>query len=404
MRVAVIGAGIAGVTTAYELARQGDEVTVYERGSSVAGEASFAGGGIVAAGHVAPRVLPDLGDMGGLRALAHVPWLWRWWRAGRPAVLAANRRALQQLAHDSRERMLELTRAQGLEYEQEPGLLVLLRDERDLKAAHATLALLAEWGVPHELVDAARCRALEPGLAESAPVHAAIHLAQDGVGNCRLFAQQLKTQAQRLGADFRLDAAVRGITPGAHPGVVDDDGQAHEFDAVVVCAGAQAAPLLTPLGLRLPLLPVHGYSVTAPLRHLDGLPRPGPRAALIDERMGVTIARLGQRVRASGGAVLGGSAAKVEVEPLRRLYRLLEEWFDGAAVTREAQHWKGAQPTLPDGPPVLGASGAPGVWLNVGHGASGWTLACGSARVLAEVVAGRAAPIDLERFSVARLK
>ncbi|MDE2158753.1 MAG: FAD-dependent oxidoreductase, partial [Burkholderiales bacterium] len=233
MRVAVIGAGIAGVTTAYELARQGDEVTVYERRGSVAGESSFAAGGIVSAGHIAPRVLPALGGFGGWRALAHMPWLWRWWRAGRPAVLAANRRALQQLAHASRERMLELTRALDLEYEQEPGLLVLLRDERDLKAARAPLALLAEWGVAHELVDAARCRALEPGLAERAPVHAAIHLAQDGVGNCRLFAQQLKTQAQRLGADFRLDAAVRALVPGARPGVVDAAGRQREFDAVV---------------------------------------------------------------------------------------------------------------------------------------------------------------------------
>jgi D-amino-acid dehydrogenase len=151
-------------------------------------------------------------------------------------------------------------------------------------------------------------------------------------------------------------------------------------------------------------LPVYGYSVTAPLRHDDQHLHYEPRAALMDERYKVAISRLGQRIRVSGMAELGGHLDDMPAAPLRTLYRTLDDWFPGAASTREAQHWKGARPMLPDGPPVLGASGAPGVWLNLGHGGSGWALACGSARVLAEQISGREAPLDITGLSVSRLR
>jgi len=197
---------------------------------------------------------------------------------------------------------------------------------------------------------------------------------------------------------------VRALTPGTQPELTTGDGQTHTFDAAVVCAGVQANELLASIGLKLPLAPIHGYSVTAPLRHVDGHPQPGPRAALMDERYKVAISRLGQRIRVAGGAEIGGRLDRLDPAPLATLYRVLDDWFPGAAVTREAQHWKGARPMLPDGPPVLGESGAPGVWLNLGHGSSGWALACGSARVLAERLAGRDAPLDIGGLTMARLR
>ncbi len=418
MRVAIIGAGIVGVSTAYELALQGHEVTVFERRSSVAEEASFANAGVLAPGYVGPWAAPGMGwkvlgsllsvhapvRLGGINALAHLPWMWRWWRACRPRVHAANRTAMLRLAQFSRERLLGLTRDLGLEFEQAPGFLVLLRTERDLKAARTRLAVLQDLGVAHEVVDAARCHRIEPGLHTATPLHAAIHLPQDGVGNCRHFAHLLKSQAQRLGATFHFDTPVQKVTAGAQPGVECEGAPAASFDAVVVCAGVQANRVLAGVGVKLPLAAVHGYSVTAPLRHVDGLPPPGPRAAVMDERHRIAISRLGQRIRVSGLAELGGSLDDIAAAPLRKLYRTLDDWFPGAASTREAQHWKGARPMLPDGPPVLGASGAPGVWLNLGHGSSGWALACGSARVLAEQISGREAPLDITGLSVSRLR
>ena len=418
MRVIVIGAGIVGVTTAYEMAALGHQVTVLDRCGSVAAEASFANAGVIAPAYVAPWAAPGMprkvlrqffGGPGAVQvgagsALARLPWLWRAWRACRPAVHRDNRVAMQRLAQFSRDRLLELTRTLHLDYEQMPGFTVLLRSERELKALQPALALLRELGVAHELVDAARCRQIEPGLHADTPLHAALHLPQDGVGNCRHFAHLLKAQAQRLGADFRFDTEARALRPGSQPVVELGDGKLCEGDAVVVCAGVQAPALLRSVGLKLPLAAVHGYSVTAPVRHFDGAAPVGPRAALVDERYRVAITRLGQRIRVAGGAEIGGSVDVHRPAALARLYRVLDDWFPGAALTREAQHWKGTRPMLPDGPPVLGPSGAPGVWLNLGHGASGWTLASGSARVLAELVSGREAPLDLARLTAARLR
>ena len=418
MRVAVVGAGIVGVTTAYELAALGMEVTIFERRGSVAAESSFANAGVVAPGYVTPWAAPGMPwkvlrhlfsqhapvRLAGLGVLAQAPWIWQWWRACHPQVHAANRAAMQRLAHFSRERLLELTRMLHLDYDQMPGYVVLLRSERDLELAQHGLSLLRDWGVMHHVVDAERCRLIEPGLHPGTALHAAIQLPQDGVGNCRHFAHLLKSEATRLGARFCFNADVRTMTPGAQPELATGDGRRHAFGAVVVCAGVQANDLLASIGLKLPLAPIHGYSVTAPLRHVDGHPQPGPRAALMDEKYKVAISRLGQRIRVAGGAEIGGHLERLDPAPLATLYRVLDDWVPGAAVTREAQHWKGARPMLPDGPPVLGESGAPGIWLNLGHGSSGWALACGSARVLAERLAGRDAPLDTSGLGVARLR
>ncbi len=418
MRLAIVGAGIIGVTSAHELALQGHEVTVFERRSSVAEETSFANAGVISPGYVTPWAAPGMPAkvlrhlfgrhapvrLGGLGACAELPWIWRWWRACRPQVHAANRGAMHALARLSRERTLELTRNLHLEYEQMPGYLVLLRSAREVEQAQAGLKLLRGLGVPHELVDAARARWLEPALHLGTALQGAVHLPQDGVGNCRQFAQLLKAEAQRLGARFQFDTEVRALQPGARPALQLADGSSAEFDGVLVCAGVQARGLLRGIGLKLPLAAVHGYSITAPSRHPDGQPDPGPRAAVMDERYKVAISRLGQRVRVAGSAEIGGTAGQHSAAALRTLYKVLDDWFPGAAHIREAQHWKGARPMLPDGPPLLGASGVPGVWLNLGHGSSGWALACGSALVLAEQLAGRPAPLDVARLSVARLR
>lgn len=417
MQIAIVGAGIVGVTTAFELADQGHEVQVFERRGSVAEEASFANAGVLAPGYVTPWAAPGMSwklarqlfsphsalRFGGWPGARDLAWMWRWWRACRPQVYAANRAAMHQLAHFSRERLLELTRTLQLEYEQNPGYLVLLRSARDLHLAQPGLKLLHELGVRFELVDAARSRQLEPALSPETALHAAIHLPTDGLGNCRQFAHLMKAQAQQRGARFHFEASVRQVIPGRRPALQTLDGTQHDFDAVVICAGAQANTLLSGVGLRLPLMAVHGYSITAPLRHVDGQGSLAPRAALMDERYKVAISRLGQRVRVAGIAELGGRLDDLGAAPLRTLYRVLDDWFPGSALMQKAQQWKGARPMLPDGPPVLGASGAPGVWLNLGHGSSGWAQSSGSATVLADLLAGRSAPFDLSRLSVARL-
>jgi len=176
------------------------------------------------------------------------------------------------------------------------------------------------------------------------------------------------------------------------------------FDAIMVCAAMESRRLLAALKLKLPLAPVYGYSITAPLRELTEHGEVGPRSTLVDERYKVAISRLGKRLRVAGSAELGGTLQVHNEQALATLYKVLDDWFPGSAVQAKAQNWKGARPMLPDGPPVIGPSGLSGVWVNLGHGSSGWALACGSARVLADTMAGRSAAIEIEGLGLERLR
>ncbi len=432
MRVAVIGAGIVGVTSAYELARDGHEVTVFERRSSVAAETSFANAGVVAPGYVTPWAAPGMPwkvlhylfsrhaplRIGGLPDSQQLAWLWRWWRACAAAAHRANRSRMQRLAQLSQHRLNQLTTTLGLEYEQVQGYLVLLRSDREAAMAQPGLSMLKDAGVAYQWVDAARCREIEPGLNPDMRLSAGVHLPHDGVGNCRQFAHLLKAEAQKFGARFRFLHEAQRVEPGVTPklqlrqreveaGSGPESGgvlREEAFDAVLVCAALGAVDLLRPLGVTLPLQAVHGYSITAPLRLPDEHARAGPRSGLMDERFKVAITRLGSRVRVAGSAELFASDEKINAAALRTLYKVLEDWFPGVIQMPQAQRWKGARPMLPDGPPVLGASGAPGVWLNLGHGSSGWALSCGSACVLADLIGGRGAAIDIEGLGIERLR
>lgn len=418
MRTAVIGAGIVGVTTAYELAAAGHEVDVFDAKSSVAEGASFANAGVVSSVYAGPWAAPGLrgrllgsllrGDgltrIGWGAAVRHAPWLWRWFRAAGSPQYSARRAAMWRLSQFSRQRLLHLSATLDLNYEQEPGYLVLLRTERELKAMRKQLALWADLGAAFELVDAAKAHQLEPGLHTETTLRAAIHLPQDGIGNCRHFAQLLKAEAQRLGVNFHFERSVSALRPGPRPALQFGANEVREYDAVAVCAGLDAPRLLSPLKLQLALVPVHGHAVTAPLRLIDGLPTPGPRAGVLDERHAISITRLGQRLRVAGLAQLGGPPPRPDDRALATLYRVLDDWFPGAAQTWEAQHWSGARASLPEGPPVVGPSGLPGVWLNLGHGSSGWTLACGSALALARQMGGEDPGLDMSGLSAARLR
>jgi D-amino-acid dehydrogenase len=173
-----------------------------------------------------------------------------------------------------------------------------------------------------------------------------------------------------------------------------------EFDAVVMCAGLASARLLAPLGLKIPMTAVYGYSLSASIRE----PLNAPRSAVIDERYKVAISRLGSRVRVAGSAEIGGRLDKKRAGSIQTLYKVLHDWFPGAASkVNGVQEWKGARPMLPDGPPIVGASGIQGLWLNLGHGSSGWALSCGSARALADLVRGHQPDLNFEGFDVGRL-
>ncbi|HXE22568.1 MAG TPA: FAD-dependent oxidoreductase, partial [Rhodoferax sp.] len=332
---------------------------------------------------------------------AELSWIWKWRRACKRETYLANRARLQRLAFYSAERLRQLNADLPLEYERSEGCLMLLRSGRDQQLAQPALQVIRDAGVVFREIDAAEARRVEPALNADTALAGAIHLPRDEVGNCRQFAMGLKTGAELRGANFRFNTSVARISRSSPASLyIVGETQRKRFDALVLCAGVASAALLKPLGLSLPMAPVYGYSISAQIRE----PLNAPQNAVMDERYQVAITRLGQRVRVAGGAEIGGSPGHKRAASLQTLYKVLHDWFPGAAqLSNGVQEWKGARPMLPDGPPVLGASGVPGLWLNLGHGGSGWALSCGSARVLADLIAGQAPAIDLEGLGVERL-
>ena len=447
MRIAVIGAGIVGITSAYELAADGHEITVFEQRGSVAAETSFANAGVIAPGYVTPWASPGmpakvLGHLLNRHApvrvnarldAATLAWMWKWWRACRRKTFELNRARMQRLAMFSRDRLHNLTRNLQLDYERAEGYLVLLRTEHEHAVLQPGLKVMTELGVKFNPISPQQCLAVEPAMNAETALFGGIYLPDDEVGNCRQFAHLMRSEAQKLGVRFRFHTQVQRLLPGMRPQLVhlysppeestvllssaDGSGDDHAatepmpfepvtepFDAILVCAAMGAPALLMPHGLKLPLAAVYGYSITAPLRHDEAHPERGPRSAVMDEKFKVAISRLGNRVRVAGSAELGGNPKRHNAAAVQTLYKVLNDWFPGAARLSQAQRWKGARPMLPDGPPVIGKSGIEGVWVNLGHGSSGWALACGSARLVAEMMAGRATSIDADGLGIERLR
>ena len=403
MKIAIVGAGIVGVTTAYELASDGHEVTVFEQRSAAAEEASFATAGLLAPHLLSPWAVPGFGHAlrlmgphatlrlsGGL-SRANWAWLSRWRSATHASSAPAT--TLERLAQYSQSRLQALAQRHELDFEASQGRLVLLRTEQERAQLQPALQVLRDSGVALREIDADVARQIEPGLSPEAPLAGAIHLPDARAGNCRLFAQLLRQGTQGSGVHFAFNTRIDRIGTTPVGVVVQGESDLRRFDAVVLCAGTASAALLPALGLRLPMAAVYGYSVSAPLRESTH----APQASVVDAAQQISITRLGQRVRIAGGAELAGADAEHHAAALQRLYRTLNDWFPGGAqLSSGVQVWRGARPLLPDGAPVVGASGVPGLWLNTGHGAGGWALACGSARALADLMAQRAPEVPLD--------
>ncbi|QHE76323.1 FAD-dependent oxidoreductase [Hydrogenophaga sp. PBL-H3] len=427
MKIAIVGAGVVGIACAHELSQDGHEVTVFERRSTVAEEASFANGALIAPGWTAPwahdhgRLAWPWSASGAGLQVSRLPrggewsWLWQWRRAGKGPQMLSNHAQVHQWVRYSQERQQAITDRYQFEHDRSHGMLVLLRSEPEAAAAQAPWQQLRDLGLTAKLLSADEARALEPSLNTETPLHGAIELGGEAVANCREFAVLLRAQAQRLGCRFEFNTIVSRIEPqlnagvnltlthtATHPSGEATNGSAQRFDAVVVCAGVAAVGILSPLGLKLPLQAVVGHSLSAAVRE----PMDAPQSAVLDGRHGISIARLGQRVRVAGGAEWGRESGSPSKASLQRLYRVLSDWFPGAVrlggPAGSVQEWRGVQATVPDGMPLLGASRLPGVWLNLGHGQAGWSVACGAARALADRIDGRSPDIDMAACSPQR--
>lgn len=420
MNIAVIGAGVVGVATAWELVADGHEVTLYDRHPTAGEEATFAPGALMGPGWNAPW-LPAHSQWSGpwgsantglhlqrLPRLGEWAWLWRWAKCAEGRASTPQHEALQRLALYSAARVEDLNRALELDHDASDGLLVLLRSPQEADAAQATAERLRSLGVVAQSITPEQARQQEPALSQETALHAAISLGGAGAGNCREWTLLVKTRAQKLGARLALDTVVSRLE--AMPGGawrVHTPKAAQPFsdhEALVLCTGAAAPALLRPLGLKLPTRTIASHSVSAAIRE----PLDAPLSAVIDPSRQVSIARLGQRVRVSGGAVFGAQpGSPPDAAALKHLYKTLMDWFPGAArfggPQGSVQEWRSAYATTHDGLPLIGGTRLPGLLLNLAHGGAGWTLAAGSGRLVADELRGAAPALDSASYAPQRL-
>lgn len=403
MKIAVVGAGVVGIATAYELAADGHTVTVFDKSSAACEEASFANSGLVAPSMWLPFAFPsDKGnatmrflDTG--RRLTRSPWrslqelksLWRWTRAHGPEVRTKHHTWGQQMGRYSAERLQYLIDRSQMEIERSEGQLVLVRTEQALQRLQPTLEALKAQDIICKVLSPEEARKQEPSLHSEVPFHAALWVPGDQVANCRQFALELKTITQKMGVNYQFSADVQDLNLQPRPTLTVANGQSTEVvtaDHVVLCTSQVPRHLLRKQPLHIPMVELHGYALSVAVRE----PLNAPRSAVQDLHDNLVINRLGNRIRVSAGAELGPKPGTKNAKVVNAMYRALELYFPGAAnYPAGTQVWHGTRHTIADGLPAIGPSGLPHLSLNIGHGACGWTWACGSARLLADQIAGQ---------------
>jgi len=415
MKILILGSGVVGATTAYYLAKAGHEVVVVDRQAGPALETSFANAGEISPGYASPWAAPGV-PLKAIKWLmmTHAPlilrpsldrdmlaWLFAMLRNCTASRYMVNKERMVRLAEYSRDCLTELRAETGISYDERmQGTLQLFRTAAQVEGTAKDVEVLKASGVPYEVLDRAGCLAAEPGLAEAREDFVGgLRLPNDETGDCFKFTNAIAKLAEGLGAEFRFNTRIDSIEMlgGRIAGVRTSNGLM-VADRYVVALGSYSAGLIRPLGLELPVYPVKGYSITVPIVNPDL----APVSTLMDETFKVAITRLGDRIRVGGMAEISGYNADLPDRRRATLERSVGSLFPNAGDLPAATFWSGLRPMTPDGTPVIGATPIDKLYLNTGHGTLGWTMACGSAQVLSDLVSGKAAAIDTRDLSIAR--
>lgn len=413
MRILVLGGGVIGVTTAWFLARDGHEVTLVEREPGVALGTSYANGAMIHTSLVEPWNEPGIAfqllkwigrdDAPAVLRPAALPGMLGWGLAFlRNATPARHRRHTLinlRLALLSAQALREVRRATGIEHDQrERGILKILRDAAALDAAVAHARTLADAGeVPFRVLDRAGVLALEPALAEGGEsIHGGIHFPEDESGDCHLFSARLAEAFERAGGTLLLGRTIERIeADGERITGVIADGARLEADRYVLATGWCSPALARGLGLRLPINPVKGYSITAPTAGWND----PPQIAVVDDSHKIGVVPLGDRLRLAGSAEFTGADTSLNRRRSDYIWRTalavypaLGRHVDLGALER----WTGLRPMTPDGPPIVGRGRYRNLYYDTGHGHMGFTMSCGTARIVADLIAGRTPEVPLD--------
>jgi len=415
MKIAVLGSGVLGVTSAWYLRQAGHEVVVIDRQDGPALETSFGNAGEISPGYASPWAAPGI-PMKAIKWLMmqHAPlilrprpdmamlkWLVAMLGNCNARDYAINKSRMVRLAEFSRDCLIELRAQTGITYDERmQGTLQLFREESQLAGIAKDVAVLKADGVPFEVLDKAGCIAAEPGLAGSAaPIAGGMRLPNDETGDCFKFTNALADMARAAGVEFMNGTRIaRIVEEGGRITRVDTDRGPVTADAYLVAMGSFSPHLVKPLGLKVPVYPVKGYSLTVPIVN-EPL---APVSTLLDESYKVAITRLGDRIRIGGMAEISGFNMDLPEARRATLEHSAGTLFPGAGDFSAASFWCGLRPMTPDSTPVIGATRIGNLFLNTGHGTLGWTMACGSAHVIADIISARRPAIETADLALSR--
>jgi D-amino-acid dehydrogenase len=411
LKILVLGAGVVGTTSAWYLARAGHEVTVVDRQAQAGMETSYANGGQISVSHAEPWANPHVFSR--LRQwLGHedAPLLWRW-RADpaqlawglrflgecRPGATRRNMAAIVALSLYSRQQLGLLRDELGLQYDQlMRGILHIYTDRQEFAAASEAARSMRAFGVERETVDVDACLQIEPALADAR--HLLVggdYTGADESGDAHRFTQALAARAAAAGVSFRYGLSIDKLAPGGRrlAGIVVSHAGGAELltaDAYVVALGSYSPLLLKPLGIGVPVYPAKGYSATLPLADASS----APTVSITDDERKLVFSRLGQRLRIAGTAEFNGYNLELNAVRCQALIQRTRQLFPRLEIAGPPEFWCGLRPATPSNRPLIGATRYDNLWLNTGHGTLGWTMACGSAAALAELIGGRRPDVD----------
>ena len=417
MKVLILGSGVIGVALAYYLAKSGHEVTVVDRQPGPGLETSYANAGEVSPGYSAPWAAPGIPikalKWAFMRHRPLVIWpkidpaMWRWGLAMLRNCTAAryeiNKNRMVRLAEYSRDCLRALRADTGIRYDERSlGTLQLFRTEQQLDGTAKDVAVLERTGVRYELLDRDGCIRAEPALAlVKEKIAGGLRLPGDETGDCFKFTQSLAKLAEASGVTFRFGTTIhRLLYEGDRLTGAETSAGTLQADAYVIALGSYSPKLAAPLGIRLGVYPIKGYSITVPITDPAG----APESTVMDETFKVAVTRLGDRIRVGGTAEIAGYNLKLRQGRRDTLDHVVTDLFPRGGDITKAEFWTGLRPMTPDGTPIIGPTRYRNLYLSTGHGTLGWTMAAGSGRVMADVISGRPPEISLDGLTLERYR
>ncbi|EMM9436514.1 D-amino acid dehydrogenase [Acinetobacter baumannii] len=414
MRVIVLGSGVIGVASAYYLARQGAEVTVLDRQSGPAEETSFGNAGQISPGYSTPWAAPGIPFKAVKWMFQHhaplainldgsmwqLQWMAQMLKNCNPQSYAVNKERMMRVAEYSRDCLRELRKDTGIHYENRAkGTLQLFRKEAQMEAVQRDISVLEECGVSYELLNGNELGRVEPALANAQDkLVGGLHLPNDETGDCYLFTNALAQIAKELGVNFQFNQNVEKlIVEGDQIKGVQVNGKVLTADRYVLAFGSYSRDFLKPLDLQLPVYPVKGYSLMIPI--VD--PTFAPQSTVLDETYKIAITRFDQRIRVGGMAELSGFNLGLNEDRRATLQMVTQDLFPGGDM-EQASFWTGLRPMTPDSTPIIGATRFKNLFLNTGHGTLGWTMACGSGKLISDIVLNHKTDISTDGLSIQR--